>query len=102
MLLLGNIFTAEMTNVQPNTVYYYQYGSDDVTGWSLIESFLSAPAVGQSKPAYGEKHQLIFYGDMGVGPEQPEGGSTAINVLKDIYERNFTGIVHFGGMNQLP
>ena len=33
-----------LTDLKPNTLYYYQYGSDDI--FSDVEPFTSAPPIG--------------------------------------------------------
>ena len=36
---------ALMTGLKPSTIYYYRVGSNS-TGWSIVQSFITAPAPG--------------------------------------------------------
>ena len=55
----GYLHTVLLTALQPNTKYYYQYGSGNT--FSKVKSFMTAVKRGDSTP-----YSFIIYGDMGL------------------------------------
>ena len=78
-----------LTDLKPNTLYYYQYGSDYI--FSDIEQFTSAPPVGSD-----QSFKFVSYGDMGIA--FPGADVTAELIKQEINEgANF--VIHQGNLS---
>lgn len=75
--------------LEPDTVYFYQFGND-VDGWSSVQSFRSKP------PKHARTAKFIAYGDMGVD-NAPAAQSTAARVFSDVVGDGYDSfLLHFG------
>ncbi len=84
----GYMHTISMTNLTPQTVYFYRYGNS-VDGWSEVQSFRSRPNDTMST-------KFIAYADMGVDVA-PAAESTAMNVYADVVHYGYDSfLLHFG------
>ncbi|TDH69140.1 hypothetical protein CCR75_009376 [Bremia lactucae] len=85
----GYMHTVIMTDLKPETLYYYQYGLEDVNAMSQVRSF-------KSKAHTNSRHaKFIAYADMGSW-----GATTAGRVYKDVTERGYdTFLLHFGDIS---
>eukprot|EP00456_Euglypha_rotunda_P031622 TRINITY_DN24595_c0_g1_i4.p1 TRINITY_DN24595_c0_g1~~TRINITY_DN24595_c0_g1_i4.p1 ORF type:complete len:374 (-),score=59.90 TRINITY_DN24595_c0_g1_i4:11-1048(-) len=74
---------AQMTDLKPNSRYYYQVGSSE-DGWSEVFNFLSLPPNGPIDPA--QPLTFFVFGDMGTTNDQS---------LPVIINQSMTGDWHF-------
>ncbi|GAB9466860.1 Calcineurin-like phosphoesterase [Globisporangium polare] len=89
----GFMHTVVMTRLQPDEVYYYQYGNDQ-DGWSHTRSFRSKPKTGAQETA-----NFIAYADMGVDGA-PAAQSTAARVFVDVAGGGYDSfLLHFGDIS---
>ncbi|GMF10882.1 unnamed protein product [Phytophthora lilii] len=83
-----------MTDLKPDTYYYYQYGHEEY-GLSRVHRF-------KSRPAAGTKHtNFIAYADMGTYVE-PGSASTAGRVYEDVVGGGYDSfLLHFGDIRYI-
>lgn len=85
----GYMHTVIMRNLDPDRVYYYQYGNDN-DGWSKVERFRSRPKA-SSKSA-----NVIAFGDLGVYPA-PASETTVKRMYDDVTSNGLDSfLLHFG------
>ncbi|CAI5729725.1 unnamed protein product [Peronospora farinosa] len=90
----GYMHTVIMTDLKPNTYYFYQYGHEE-HGLSKVHRFKSRPLSSYKYASF------IAYGDMGAFAA-PYGGSesTAARVFKDVIEGEYDSfLLHFGDIS---
>lgn len=90
----GFIHSVLLTNLQPATIYYYQYGND-ADGWSVERSFVSRPSADVASVKF------LAYADMGWGGDN-SARSTSLHALQEIvngYDHGF--LLHFGDISAL-
>ncbi|RMX63691.1 hypothetical protein DD238_006494 [Peronospora effusa] len=90
----GYMHTVIMTDLKPNTYYFYQYGHEE-HGLSQVHRFKSRPL---SSYKYAN---FIAYGDMGAFAAFYGGSeSTAARVFKDVVEEEYDSfLLHFGDIS---
>ncbi|TMW60176.1 hypothetical protein Poli38472_000218 [Pythium oligandrum] len=88
----GFMHTAIMTDLTPETTYFYQYGND-VDGWSKVAQFRSRPKKDTKTTKF------IAYADMGVDTA-PAAQSNAVRVYSDVVGDGFDSfLLHFGDIS---
>ncbi|RQM13374.1 hypothetical protein DD237_006666 [Peronospora effusa] len=90
----GYMHTVIMTDLKPNTYYFYQYGHEE-HGLSQVHRFKSRPL---SSYKYAN---FIAYGDMGAFAAFYGGSeSTAARAFKDVIEGEYDSfLLHFGDIS---
>jgi len=84
-----NVYTAQLQNLQPNTKYFYQCGSENGE-WSEVFSFSTAPPLGNR-----EKFVVGIWGDTQNNGENKKFEVTKVIIEKMIKNQmNFT--IHMG------
>ncbi|KAL4140320.1 hypothetical protein PRNP1_014605 [Phytophthora ramorum] len=88
----GFMHTVIMTDLKPDTYYYYQYGHEEYV-WSHVRRF-------KSRPVAGTKYtNFIAYADMGTYVE-PGSASTAGRVYEDVMGGGYDSfLLHFGDIS---
>jgi len=80
-----------LSNLQPNTLYYYSYGTERYM--SDVANFTTPLPKGDPTP-----FKFVLYGDMGVS-KYPQAGTTATLVRNDIDENKIKFVVHIGDIS---
>jgi len=88
----GFIHRVLLKGLQPNTIYFYQFGNDD-EGWSLEWTFKSRPT------AETRKTKFIAYADMSCDPSPGGGHPTVERALLDMTEGYRDFALHFGDLS---
>ena len=78
-----------LTDLKPNTLYYYQYGSDYI--FSDIEQFTSAPPVGSD-----QSFKFVSYGDMGIAFP---GAEVTVELIKQEINEGANFVIHQGNLS---
>lgn len=89
----GYFHTVIMSDLKPDTYYYYQYGHEEERVWSHVRRFKSRP------PRSSKYAKFIAYADMGayVGPGS---ASTAERVFADVINGDYDSfLLHFGDVS---
>ena len=83
-----------LTDLLPNTLYYYQYGSTEVL--SGVHSFVASPRIGGQGT-----FTFLTYGDMGIstGTGLPAAQATTELALSDITNNDVRFIIHQGDLS---
>lgn len=83
-----------LTDLKPDTLYYYQYGSTEVL--SDVHSFVASPRTGDQGT-----FTFLTYGDMGIstGTGLPAAQATAELALSDIRDNGVRFIIHQGDLS---
>ena len=85
----GYLHDVLLTDLKPNTLYYFQYGSDNI--FSNIEKFTSALPVGSDK-----SFKFVTYGDMGVGFP---GAEVTAELMKQEINEGANFVIHQGDLS---
>jgi len=87
----GFTYDALLTKLEPNTIYYYSVGCQQVM--SEVLNFTTPLPAGDRTP-----FKFIVYGDMGVDP-YPEAVTTASLVKKELNQNDIKLIFHIGDIS---
>ena len=85
----GYLHDVLLTDLKPNTLYYYQYGSDYI--FSDIEQFTSAPPVGSD-----QSFKFVTYGDMGIAYL---GAEVTAELVKQEINEGTNFVIHQGDLS---